>query len=298
MTNRRTRLFLWVAGSAAVASAFLAIWRSGLLGSTRSSSPENERRAYFEDRLQAGARDYAALDMTPIESIASADDMMTHFGEQVLEALGRHTELTREDARQLAELASGFVYHRFVRDDPDAYIRWRLDNGYRWIDPEAMRRSLIAQDWGHTFGERPYPGDDNPAEAFRVYWEYRTPTGAHAPTVTGVATMPRAIGVGVALGSEVGWSRPEPVSAREDMVWVGSTGSLRSWFAPGGTDISKLRKSPQGVTLVTIAFVLELADNRRTPMALYGHRERGGRWWIGGVGLLNMEPRFGPAPEV
>jgi len=82
------------------------------------------------------------------------------------------------------------------------------------------------------------------------------------------------------------------------MVWVGVSGGLRSWFVPGGTDMAKLRARPTGVVLVTIAFVLEFADGRRTPMALYCHREAGGRWWIGGVGLLNVERRFGPAPEV
>lgn len=164
---------------------------------------------------------------------------------------------------RLIDSVTQFVYQRFMRDDLDSYINWRLRSGYRFRDRELMLVTwMVASDYESIVGA-PFPE----AIPLRLAMERIVEATTREKSVSeskliGVSDSPEALFVRIrhhGLGSE----NPTDgfMTTEQEQLWTGpGMGSHRCWFTRTDPDAAEPEKFIEGQ--VGMVF-LDASGNRK-----------------------------------
>jgi hypothetical protein len=190
-------------------------------------------------------------------------------------------DAARIAAHALIDAATAFVAHRIGSDDPDAYVAWRLAEGYRWQNDAYIQASGIADTYSLRLGT-PWPGRPSLPRAFAEMWRYARAAG-------GLGNVPHAVFVdpgscGVIIQSARRGERLDPPDfgalSPVSASLRGGYSSSEQWLVPPVTLTEMLGSRPV-VALGHVGFVIECTDGSRQLIRLtYVFDEEAGRWWL------------------
>ncbi|MCC6285230.1 MAG: hypothetical protein IT439_08025 [Phycisphaerales bacterium] len=192
----------------------------------------------------------------------------------------------------LIRLASDFLYHMFVQDDPAAYRAWRTSLGYTLVPtPFLIKGWTVPVDYETIFKE-PYPGDDHFVSVFDAFWVRASATPSCR--ATGVCDGPGAAFVAfgqVAATNPGTWPSPRNVPGLP--VWVGSTAlTNRNWWSAPHGGFAAVLKRKGTLRVAVVGLILEHADGVRAPVLLEFYQDGASdTWWI--RNLIVQNPPFG-----
>lgn len=151
-------------------------------------------------------------------------------------------EISEQQVDRLIDSVAMFVYQRFMQDDFDSYINWRLRSGYRFRDRELMLVTwMVASDYESIVGA-PFPEDMPLRLALERIVEATThEQGVSESKLIGVSSSPEALFVRI---RHHGWDSENPstefTSNRQEQLWTGpGMGSHRCWFTRTGPDAAE-----------------------------------------------------------
>lgn len=268
--GRRSAL---LAGAALVALA-LGAWTAWRV----TNIPDADDRAREASRLLEEGRDaYRRVEMLPVESFAGAADVR-----RALDAMTIRGDLALNAAERDAMLAhlAGFVYYRFVQPDPEAYIRWRREEGYTLRDADAM--AMLGMEAIHRQAfDRPPENGATVDQVFRALLAAERPRDTAAWRATRLPAA--ALGMACVAGTiTLDRMQRAPVSGEMPAdLWQGRVGgAVPNWFRRGRS-IDELLRSEPGVEYADAGLVVEFADGSRRPLVVTLIRDPGdGRWRI------------------
>ena len=280
----------------------LAVVALALRTTLHASNEVKEAKAAV-DRIVRGNAD--AVRSFKVESFArgSAEEQNTLVNEGVRDRLAEELSKIAPvydqpiDARlvqQLTRAVSQFVYQRFMREDLDGYINWRLNSGYRFRDKELMYVTwMVAKDYESLMSE-PIPEDLPMRQVFErvARAEDATSTAAGAG-LAGMSLSPDALFVQIRHHSAEQDAPPSAFHSQEqEQLWTGpGMGSHRCWFTRSLPDAPSPLRYIEGQ--VGMVFV-DAAGNRKQLWVSAFLDDPAGEWSIeylwtreyGGKGVL------------
>lgn len=256
-------------------------WQDGQAGYDRDL--DRKAHAAKADRV------YPAIERTPIGAFETDEDLATALRPTLL-AYAKAAGATHEDAslNALVDQAAEMLWHRFAQDDPAAFTKWRIDNGYRWLNAGEMQSAFIVSDWSYWFGEEPWPGYDKIDEAWARFWNRETEAGA-ALTVTALATGNPGAAMATMVVTPEGEDFFPLFPESDDMAWaLAHLGGFRSWFVAPGPGVRGVLEREGVVTTARVGVLCEWNDGKVRPLYLQYARDAAGRWWLQGVGVASV----------
>lgn len=198
-----------------------------------------------------------------------------------------------EAVESLLQTASEFIYYRFIRDDPEDYIAWRLRRGDRFREPETIYgKYQVAWDYEYFFEDK-LPDDAPVRDTFIQFYEHQRSLWGDHYTPIGYAIDPESVLILIEVEDPlIGNQSVDLGNPDLNRFWFETAGGAhRSWFT-GEIDIrrqlmnSELKKYQVG----TVGFVLEYADGeRRTVTVPLARTIEGGKWSIEFLGTTDLD---------
>mgnify|MGYP000296240224 CR=1 FL=1 len=194
----------------------------------------------------------------------------------------------------LLQTASEFIYYRFIRDDAEDYIAWRLGRGDRFREPESIYgKYQVALDYEFFFEDK-LPDDAPVRETFITFFTHQRSLWGEHYTPVGYAIDPESVLVLIEVEDPLIGNQGADLGDPDlNRFWFETTGgSHRSWFT-SGTDIRKQLMSGAGMKkyqVGSVGFILEYADGeRRTVTVPLVRALEGGKWSIEFLGTTDLD---------
>lgn len=266
-----------------------------------TQSLQRERREQVAGRINASQenKNFAAAFQTTLfaefserEDLSDAQQVI-EFIESTLEGAQVHNNalLDEPSVRGMIRTASEFLYYRFLRDDPRAYIAWRLERGDRFRDRETMFvQYQVAYDYEELFGE-PFPEESLVQDMFVRFYEHQRSLWGEHHTPVGYGVDPASVLMITAVQDPVmGAGGVDLGDSELNRLWFGEkSSSHRSWFA-GAVDMRTVNTNQQKYQVGTVGFVIEYKDGERRVVTLPMVRPiDGGRWSVEYLGTVMSE---------
>ncbi len=269
-------------------SIFVLGYSVWITSSARSGSRErkSERLNATEESME-WAQGFEVVLFQAVKSAHEGDlgdDQAIDSIESVLERAKVYNQAGLEDSaiESIVRVASEFIYYRFILDDPERYIRWRLQRGDRFRDMEAMYvKAQVALDYEELFGES--LTDQTPlSQSFTRLYEHQRSLWTSRYTPIGYAVDPESVLVVSATH--------HPIVGKQDIdlgdpqlnrLWLETlTGGHRSWFR-GQTDHDQLEANLEKYQVATVGIVIEYENMERRTLYLGILRSStGGDWSV------------------
>lgn len=195
--------------------------------------------------------------------------------------------------QSLLRTASEFIYYRFVRDNPEDYIAWRLERGDRFIDHETLYGEYQIA-WDYEFFFHDVLADDAPIrETFITFFTHQRSLWGEHYTPVGYAIDPESVLVLIETEDPLIGSQGVDLGNPDlNKFWFETAGGAnRSWFTRG-TDIRQqlMNSSLEKYQVGSVGFVLEFADGERRTVTLPMVRPLdGGKWSVEFLGTTDLD---------
>ncbi len=182
----------------------------------------------------------------------------------------------------IVRVASEFIYYRFVLDDPQRYIRWRLQRGDRFRDMETLYvKAQVALDYEEFFGET--LTDQTPlSKSFTRLYEHQKSLWTSRYTPIGYGVDPESVlVVSATYNPIVGKQDIDLGDPQLNRLWLETlTGGHRSWFR-GNTDHDQAKANLEKYQVATVGIVIEYENRERRTLYLGLLRSgTGGDWSV------------------
>ncbi len=262
-----------------------SVW---ITSSARSGSRErkSERLNATEDSMEWAQ----GFEMVSFQAVKSAhegdlgDDQAIDSIESVLERAKVYNQAGLDDSaiESIVRVASEFIYYRFVLDDPERYIRWRLQRDDQFRGMEALYvKAQVALDYEEFFGES--LTDQTPlSQSFTRLYEHQRSLWASRYTPIGYAVDPESVLVVSATHNPiVGEQDIDLGDPQLNRLWLETlVGGHRSWFR-GKTDHDQLKANLEKYQVATVGIVIEYENMERRTLYLGILRSgTGGDWSV------------------
>lgn len=267
------------------------LYRAGIIGSRLDEARQaalqaaTEREQFAKSRRETVEHSLKALSMRSVNTASTVDAISAVYTPLYRDAARTGASgLSRRDVDLLAQLASEFLYYRYVAASPDAYIQWMDRNDYRWIDQKRMQAYMIEPDWAHFYPDEAFPGFDSPEIVFSRFWQRQE--GEDSIRVVAVSDHEASVAIVAGTAQWPKVSHPMPPDTTE-MAWSGNMGTMRRWFEPRSHEFRQFAERVGTIEVATVAFVVEREGGRRDPLALFVYKGPDKRWYIRSVVAIN-----------
>lgn len=196
-----------------------------------------------------------------------------------------------EDAQQLVQLASDFVYYRFAQPSPEAYRAWREAQGYTLKSDESLKKNGVNDDYAR-FAETPAAGATATAMFDGLWRGIRAlPIGAGSMPIA-IATAPAGVCVAVAPATSFDMKDgPELAGEIPALLWRGKIqGGGRNWYTDPAGGFREALTRRKTVPSALVGIVVETPGAGRYPLTLSYYQDESRRWWLWRINVHNVDP--------
>ncbi len=262
-----------------------SVW---VTSSARSGSRErkSERFNATEESME-WAQGFEVVPFQAIKSVGEdelGDNEAINSIVSVLERAKVYNQAGLDDPaiESIVRVASEFIYYRFVLDDPQRYIRWRLQRGDRFRDMETLYvKAQVALDYEEFFGET--LTDQTPlSKSFTRLYEHQKSLWTSRYTPIGYGVDPESVlVVSATYNPIVGKQDIDLGDPQLNRLWLETlTGGHRSWFR-GNTDHDQAKANLEKYQVATVGIVIEYENRERRTLYLGLLRSgTGGDWSV------------------
>lgn len=215
----------------------------------------------------------------PIESGSETDRVIRSIEDVIGSAPGVGEERADDQLRaSLIRAVSEFLYFRFIRDDLETYVRWRLHRGDSFRSAEIMHTNwMVASDYESYFG-RELGDSQSLRDVFLEIARFRESSIPDSQRPVGMTIDPSGLILGFDhAGTDLGYGRVDLGSDERVRFWYEPRlGSHRCWFG-SGIDYD----SAELVLSAIVGVVMEYADGSKRPMMVLAFLDPSvGHWSI------------------
>jgi hypothetical protein len=276
------RVLLGIAGLVTICVVALALSRSGVLRH-RPDTIELIARSQSD-----GATAYSVLSVAKLKGLSRED---------VLAALSRadvtgKPKASNASADALEREAAEFIFLRFVAQDFDQYVQWRLSRGCRFLALDEMERVwFVHKEYQEVCGEPP-PSVVTAETLMRGYWRTASTLHAGANRAMAMCDDPRGAMVCFDFIRTRHDDRIRLQGTLGPALWYGPVSStMRTWFAPP-TPTQDLFAAQGGLDVAEVGVVMEFEDGSRRPVVLaFFFDPARTQWVLRYVNQNNFDPR-------
>ncbi len=218
------------------------------------------------------------------ETPAERDDSVIGSIQSMLRQAQVHNFAQADDdgVQTLLRTASEFIYFRFVRNDPQNYIAWRLGRGDRFRDRDELYGKLqVALDYEELFGQT--LSDETPIrDAFLKLYAYQESHWGDTYTPVGLAVDPASVMVVVLkINPIVGPQGVDLGDEASNRFWLETRqGTHRGWFTGAAHEELLGLNNMTSFQSGTVGFILEYSNGERRAVYLSCRRPTNGGGWL------------------
>lgn len=237
-----------------------------------------QRAELAEGLVEQGKRAYAAIGVTDISGLHSADDVY-----QLIRSMpfGGQVELSSASREKLLRHFAAFVYHRFASPSIDEYIAWRHSEGYDFVPRgDLVRKWAVGSDYESLFGTA-LPENASSEALFRKFWTDLERRQKDVDRPRAIAIEPAGLAGSV---SRMKASNPDLDLLQGDLgagMWHGVyNATFRNWWSPPHR-MAELLSERGEATVALVGAIVEFADGSRRPLvATFTYSPADDRWFI------------------